>query len=308
MARQQRRPLAEHIDELRTRLGWCVLALIIGSALGYWWQATLLQILVSPLAEKLYYTSPGGGFSLIIQICLGFGVVVTIPVFIFHLLRFVGPALPRQSGRFVGTILAASCVLVAAGISFAYFVSLPASLHFLKEFSTDQVQALITTDTYMSFVTLYLAGFALLFQLPLLLLVINSLTPLPPRTLLKQVRWVILISFVAAAILTPTPDPMNQAIMAVPIIVLYLVSVVLIWAVNRKVKFSGSRDDMLVNLREQLMDLSHAKLVARQRAAAADGRTGMLCEWEDKRWGKLRRKLVTFEHEGRHELVRMEKK
>src|SRR5690606_31067914 len=152
----------------------------------------LLNLLVAPLGETLYYTSPGGGFSLMVQLCLGFGVICAIPLLIFHLILFLAPVWPGYSLRFLAIVLLSSCLLGSLGVAFAYFVSLPAALFFLSEFSTEQVQALISTDTYMSFVTLYLAGFAVLFQLPLLLLIINNATPLPPKKLLAGTKWVIL--------------------------------------------------------------------------------------------------------------------
>lgn len=216
-----RQPFMEHVRELRSRLTWSVVALLIGTTIGYFLKDGLLDILVAPLGETIYYTSPGGGFSLMIQLSLGFGIIVSVPILIFHLIRFLAPVLPGYSIRFLLVVLVSSCTLVALGVAFAYCVSLPAALYFLNEFSNDQVQSLISTDTYMSFVTLYLAGFAALFQLPLLLLIINGVMPLRPRKLLAGTRWVVLGSFVAAALITPTPDPFNQSIMAGPVIFLY---------------------------------------------------------------------------------------
>src|SRR5690606_19419314 len=95
----------------------------------------LLEVLVAPLGQTLYYTSPGGGFSLIIQLCLGFGVIFAVPVLVFHLIRFLSPVLPNYSLRFLVIILLSSCLLVSFGVTFAYFVSLPAALYFLNEFS-----------------------------------------------------------------------------------------------------------------------------------------------------------------------------
>jgi len=125
---------------------------------------------------------------------------------------------------------------MVTGVSFAYFVSLPAALYFLGEFGSAQVQSLISTDAYFSFVTRYLLGFGILFQLPLILLLVNAISPMSPRHLMWYQRYVIVLSFVLAAIITPTPDPLNQAIMAVPVILLYQVSVLGIWFINRRRK------------------------------------------------------------------------
>lgn len=121
-----------------------------------------------------------------------------------------------------------SVVLAIAGILFAYFVSLPASLHFLTTFGSGDIQAIITANEYFNFVLAYVAGFAILFQVPLVIMFINRMTPLPPKKLLGGTRYIIVISFILAAVITPTPDPMNQAIMAGPIIALYIFSIVLV--------------------------------------------------------------------------------
>lgn len=295
-----RQPFLEHIQELRGRLVWSVIALLIGTTIGYYIKDHLLTWLVAPLGQTLYYTSPGGGFALIIQICLGFGVIFAVPVIIFHLIRFLSPILPSYSLRLLVIILLSSCTLVALGVTFAYLVSLPAALYFLSEFSNEQVQALISTDTYMSFVTLYLAGFAVLFQLPLLLLIINGVTPLPPKKLLGGTRWVVLGSFVAAAIITPTPDPFNQTIMAGPIIVLYLLSIGLIKLVNSRRKI------WLITGHPKLgsLDISQVNIVGRQKASYED-KAGEYCFWKvaSERSGST---FVTFLHQGAHKFVEMD--
>jgi sec-independent protein translocase protein TatC len=123
--------------------------------------------------------------------------------------------------------------LAFAGVLFAYFVSLPAALHFLAKFGGAGVQSLITVDEYFNFALAYLAGFALLFQLPLLILFVNRIKPLTPGKMMGAQRFVILISFIVAAILTPTPDPFNQLLMAAPAIVLYQIGIIMVMIVNR---------------------------------------------------------------------------
>src|SRR5690606_36358149 len=115
----------------------------------------------------------------------------------------------------------------------ALLVSLPAALRFLQDFGGPSVQPLISTDRYFSFVLLYVGGFALLFQLPLLLVLLNQVVPLSVKTLMTKQRWVILGSFVAAALLTPPPDPMDQALLAVPMIGLYQVGIGAVRVANR---------------------------------------------------------------------------
>jgi sec-independent protein translocase protein TatC len=296
-----RQPFAAHVDELRYRLTWSTATLMLGSALGYYWREHLLSLLSAPLGLPLYYTSPGGGFSLIIQLCLGFGLAVSVPVFIFHLIRFVAPILPRYSTKLLAWVLVCSCALVAAGVLFAYYVSLPAALYFLSEFSNEQVRALISTDTYIGFVSVYLVGFAVLFQLPLLILLINRITPLRPRQLIGQARWVVLLAVVAAALLTPTPDPFNQLIMAGPVLGLYGLSIGMVGVVNRSSK-SPAKPASISSL---WLDLSDKKLVAKFEAAH-QGRVGYLCTWEDIGLAGVGDTIVTFLYKGKHEYVATE--
>jgi sec-independent protein translocase protein TatC len=127
-----------------------------------------------------------------------------------------------------------SFLLVLAGSSFAYFIALPASLYFLKQLSPTHLVSLITTEAYTSFIARYLIGFALLFQLPLVMLLINSFYKLSIKKLLSIEKWVILAAFTFAAILTPTPDIINQLIMAIPIIVLYQISLFVVFVTNKR--------------------------------------------------------------------------
>lgn len=228
-----KRPFSSHVLELRSRFFWCLLLLIIGSVAGYLLQDRLLKFLLSPLNQPLYYTSPAGGFNFTLELSIFFGFVISLPFFVFQVLRFVEPAVSSKTRFSVIFLLLSTCFLMVLGMLFAYFVSLPAALHFLSKFSSSEVKSLISTSEYFSFVTRYLLGFGLLFQLPLIMVFINKIYRLEFKKLMSFQRWVILIAFIVAAILTPTPDFLNQTIMAVPIILLYQLSVLLVWVINR---------------------------------------------------------------------------
>jgi len=213
-----------------------VLALIFGGTIGYFLQARIIRWLTQPLGEKLFYTSPTGGFDFLIKICIFFGLLLTIPIIIFNIIRFISPALPKHVTYSTAKVLLIAVCLALTGVSFAYYVSLPAALHFLSGFSNQDIESLISAQEYFNFMMIYIAGFAALFQMPLLIAFINKVTPLTPSTLLKKQRVIILVSFIVAAVLTPTPDPINQVLMAFPIIVLYQVSIGIVWRENRKRK------------------------------------------------------------------------
>lgn len=228
-----KKPFIEHVHELQKRLTWSVLALGIGSAIAYAFHEPLLLLVQQPLGQTLYYTSPTGGFSFLFKVCLAAGFILALPIILYHTFGFLGPLLRRRQRTVIVAYTAWSFNLAFAGVIFAYFISLPAALHFLAKFGGSGVQSLITVDEYFNFALAYLAGFALLFQLPLIILFINRIKPLKPSKMMSAQRYVILISFIVAAILTPTPDPFNQLLMAAPAIVMYQVGVILVTVSNR---------------------------------------------------------------------------
>lgn len=228
-----RKPFIDHLAELRLRFFCCILFFLLASAAIYPFNQVVLSWLLRPLHNTVYYTSPTGGLDLIIQLCLFFGLLLSLPVIIYNCYCFVEPILPQQSRWLAIIIVTSSFFLLCCGVSLSYFVSLPAALNFLGNFESKNVTALITTNEYFSFVTHYLLGFGLFFQLPLVLLLWNYISPLKSSLLLNYSRYVIVLSAIIAAVLTPTPDPINQAMMAVPLIVLYYLSVLLIWGINR---------------------------------------------------------------------------
>lgn len=229
-------PFHGHIQELRQRLTYIVGSIVIFTGLGFVIREQLIDILVSPAqTQQFIYTSPVGGFDFIFRVSLYFGLACSVPILMYNVFQFFSPLLPNRSGRFVLKATIFSFLLATFGILFGYFASLPAALNFLlNQFGTNQIEALLSIQEYMSFVMIYLVGFALLFQIPLLLLFINRITPLKPQKLMSSQRYVIVGATILAAILTPTADVINLLIMAVPIIVMYQIGVVLVLVKNRR--------------------------------------------------------------------------
>jgi sec-independent protein translocase protein TatC len=207
-----------------------------GSMIGYFLFPQILNLLLQPLQKPLFYTSPAGGLDFTLKISLFFGFLTALPVIMYHIFRFIQPAMPPRSLFFICQIFFFSLILMILGICFAYFISLPAALHFLSTFGNDQIQSLISADDYFSFVTRYILGFGILFELPLVLLLINSFYTLKIKTLFAWQKFVILASFIVAAVITPTPDFLNQTVMAVPLIALYEISILLIFLFNKRGK------------------------------------------------------------------------
>lgn len=202
---------------------------IVGAILAYSYQAQLIPALLSPLAgEKLVYLTPAGGFTFIFLIAIYAGLALALPILLQQLYGFLKPALPEAARRKSALILLGSSALMIGGIAFGYFIAVPGALNFLYGFADQYVVATLTADSYLNFVIAYTIGIGIVFQIPLLLLLLNAIKPLTPGGLLKSEKWVVLIAFILAAIITPTPDPINQAIIAVPIIIVYQIGVITI--------------------------------------------------------------------------------
>ncbi len=183
--------------------------------------------------QRLVYLTPIGGFNFLFKVSLYFGLGVILPVIIYHLYRFLEPLMPVKRKRSVVFYIIASFFLAIGGACFAYFGSLPAALHFLTGFNIQNVTAMLTVDSYLNFIITYVLGFAALFQIPLILMIINTIKPIPPKKLMGFQRFVVLGAFIVAAVISPTPDVTNQAILAVPIILMYQIGVLLVWLQNR---------------------------------------------------------------------------
>lgn len=229
-------PFIEHVYELRRRLMYVALSIIAFGTIAYLCQQPVIKFLLAPAhGQQFIYTSPGGGINFLFQICTYAGILASIPVIMYQLLGFFEPLLNRHIKQFIVRSSFFSAALAICGLCFGYFIGLPAALHFLSnQFLNQQIQALFTLQEYMSFVTIYLVGSALLFQIPLIMLFINRIKPLKPQKLLGFERYVIVLAFIAAALITPTPDIMNQTIIAGPIIIIYQLGIVLVWGYNRR--------------------------------------------------------------------------
>lgn len=238
LPKPDKQPFLEHVYELRRRLFYVIVSVTIFSCAAYAIEHSIVDALLRPAKhQEFIYTTPGGGLDFLFRLCLYVGLACSIPVIVYQLLRYLEPLLRLNTRRAVVMGSIASGILAAIGMVFGYFVGLPAAMHFLMhQFITPQIQPLLTIQSYMSFVLVYMLGSALLLQVPLILLIINRIKPLQPKKLLslQYERWVIVIGFVGGALMNPNPNLMAQLIVIVPIIIAYQVGVLLVWFTNRR--------------------------------------------------------------------------
>lgn len=227
MANQQQ-TFKEHLQELSRRLMWPAGLFVVGMAGGFIWFKPLSRLLIKPLGETLYYTSPTGGLSYMMFISLVLGMAIALPVLVYQIVQFIRPVHHKITTGSAVKIMTASLVMAALGVVYAYTISMPSALKFLTEIGGGEVQAWITANDYISFLSAYLLGSAAIFQLPVILFSIDHIRPIPPGGLKKAQRPVILASFIVGAMLTPTPDPYNQLMIAGPMLLLFEISCALI--------------------------------------------------------------------------------
>jgi sec-independent protein translocase protein TatC len=223
--------LRDHVQELSRRFLLLVSILLVASSLVYVYRSSIIPIILQPLTltfgdQKLMYLNPAGGFNFIFLISIYAGLAAVAPVIIQQVYAFIRPTLPRAAQKQSVKLFLMSFVLMMSGILFGYFIAVPGALKFLNEFAGEYVSAALTADSYLNFLIAYTVGLGLLFQIPFVIIIGHFIKPFTPTGLMKSERWAIVLTFIAAAIITPTPDPINLLIVALPIIFIYQIGVV----------------------------------------------------------------------------------
>lgn len=216
--------LIEHLEELRARLVRCIVAIAVCTAGAFVITRQLLELLALPLGEfrpSLVSTEMTEFFGAYVRVALTAGIVAAMPVIIYQIVAFVTPGLTRRERRILFTWLPFVTLSFVVGVVFGFFVVLPPAVRFLLLFGADTVNVMVRISNYVSFVTTLLLWIGVIFELPVVLALLTRLGVVHYRRLASWRRYAILLAFVVAAIVTPTPDPVNQTIVALPMIVLY---------------------------------------------------------------------------------------
>jgi sec-independent protein translocase protein TatC len=233
-------PLLEHLVELRQRLVRCLIAVGVGFALSYSFAERLLDVLLKPLMEvlpagsKLIATSLPETFFTVMKLALVAGAFVASPYIFFQLWQFVAPGLYKEERKIIMPVAFATAVCFVGGALFGYFVVFPFGFKFFVDYASDYITVMPTISAYFSLAVTLLFAFGVIFELPVFIFFLTSLGMVGTKALRKFRRWAILLSFVVAAVLTPTPDAINQLLMAGPMIVLYEVGIWVSWFVDRQ--------------------------------------------------------------------------
>ena len=230
-----------HLDELRRRLFHCAIALVLGCGLGFWLTPRILEFLTAPTGgEKLQAITPTEFMVVYFNIALMAGFAIALPVVLYELIMFLLPGLNSKERRYVYILLPSASLLFVTGLLFSNFVLLPPALRFLLNWGSDIVDIRPTIGSYINLVTRLMFWTGVIFETPLLMVFLAKLGVVSYRTFARARRWIFIVAFVAGAIITPTMDPINQTLVAVPIIVLYELGIWISWLVARPKKTEAS--------------------------------------------------------------------
>ena len=231
--------LREHLDELRRRLIWVVLFVILSMVIAFVFRDQILAFLLEPgfskLDERPIATEVLEVVGVTFKVTFMVGLVVSLPVVIYQIVRFVSPGLTKREKVYLLFFIPVILIAFIAGAAFAYYVLFPPAFEFLFNFGTDNVDPEIRVSSYINVVISLMFWMGTVFQIPLVMFILARVGAVTPKWLGRFRKYAVVLAFIAAAIITPTFDPINQTLVAVPIIVLYEIGI-LMARIGRRLK------------------------------------------------------------------------
>jgi sec-independent protein translocase protein TatC len=239
-------PFLDHLEELRWRILKSLGAVITAAAAAFTLTDWILDLLTLPnerLAHpaRLIFLKPAGMLMLRMEIAIVTGLIAALPVVLYQLWQFICPGLLPRERKLFPPILFSTIFCFAMGAGFAYGVMIPIILPFLYGMGTESIEAVINVNEYVSFMMRLILLTGLVFELPVAAFFLARLGLVTPKLLRRIRKYSIVAIFILAAVVTPTPDPVNQIILAVPLLVLYEISI-LVAAVAYRKRLSGETE------------------------------------------------------------------
>lgn len=239
-----RAPLLDHLIELRRRLMWCIGALLVSFGICFYFADRIFGFLVRPLTEafgegkgRLVYTKLYEAFFVEVKVALFAAFFISFPIIANQLWAFVAPGLYAKEKKAFLPFLIATPVLFTLGAALAYYVVMPTAFHFFLSFEGKSgglnVEALPSTESYLSLVMQFILAFGISFLMPVLLMLLNRAGIVTREQLVGLRRYMIVVAFIIAAVFTP-PDVVSQLMLAIPLLMLYELTLVAIWFTDRK--------------------------------------------------------------------------
>ena len=230
----------DHLDELRKRLIRALLAVAVGMLVAFVFVARIVDFMLAPTRRmlppgtKLIYTQPGEAFGLYINVALIAGVLLASPFVMFQVWRFIAPGLYANEKKLVIPFVALTSIGAVGGAAFSHYVMFPALIAFFGTFQSTDLAFMPRLEDVFDLYTKMLVGMCVVFQIPTVAFFLARLRLVTAAFLWRNFKYAFLLIFIVAAVLTPTADPWNQTVFAAPMVALYLVSILIVWAAQPK--------------------------------------------------------------------------
>jgi sec-independent protein translocase protein TatC len=230
----------DHLDELRKRLVASAIALFAGFLIALVFITRIFDFIMRPLQQmlpagsKLIYTEPTEAFMLQLKLAALAGVIVAAPIIMWQIWLFVAPGLYVHEKRLAIPFIVMSTVFFVIGAAFSHYVVFPWAWVFLASFTTDYMMFAPKIDAVFSLYAKMLLAFGVIFEMPTVVFFLARMGLVTAGFLLRKIKYAVLIIFIVAAVLTPTGDMVTQTLMAAPMIVLYLLSIIIAWAFRKR--------------------------------------------------------------------------
>ncbi len=238
-------PFLEHLEELRWRILWSLVAVVIGTVLGFIlvYYFGVMELLIRPIRVaytdpefRLIYLSPADPFFITLKLAVVVGILVAFPIIVYQVWAFLSPALERHEKRAIIPALYMGLVLFSAGVALAYFVALPLTMTFFQNFQAEYLEEQLEVGKTLGFITKLLIGFGVIFELPVVVMILSALGLVTPEFLKSKRRHAMVLITVLASFLTPGDVITLTIMLMVPLFFLYEFSIFLsrlIWRRKR---------------------------------------------------------------------------
>lgn len=258
--RMDKQPITEHLGELRKRIFISLVAVALAFGVCFYYSENIFNILKLPLHNilkfslskpyfyfeavknpgvELFFFEPAEALWMHFKISFIAGFILSSPVIFYEIWRFVAPGLLLKEKRYALPFVFVTTFLFLLGALFCFIIVLPFAINFLLTYKTENMKPLLSVGKYIDFCMKFILGFGAVFELPVLLVFLTKMGIVTTKFLSNNRKYAVLIAFVVAAVLTPTPDAFNQTLMAVPIILLYEVGIIASRIMGGKDKNSG---------------------------------------------------------------------
>jgi len=247
---EEKMSFLDHLGELRKRLLWSFLAILVFFIPAYAFSNEIFDFLMKPLIENLpegsslIFTRPAEGFTTYLRVSFFASVLLAVPFILYQAWKFVAPALYKKEKQIIIPFIFFGSLFFLLGAAFCYYVASPPAFKFLlNEYSSEYVKAFPTISEALSFFMALIFGFGLVFEFPLIIFILARIGVVTSKWLREKRKYAIILSALLAAILTPTTDAISMMLMFVPIVVFYELGILVAWMFGKKKKEENIEDD-----------------------------------------------------------------